>query len=61
MESLFIALCLVLILEGLGPLLMPNKWRAFMREVSQQPTETLRRLGGVMVVCGAITLYFLLA
>lgn len=61
MEAFLIGLCLLLIFEGVGPLLVPNKWRMFMREMSEQPSEVLQRIGGVLVVIGATCLYFLMA
>lgn len=60
MQSFLIALCLLLIFEGLGPLLLPNRWRVFMRDISEQPSGVLRRVGGVLVIIGVVSLYFLL-
>jgi hypothetical protein len=59
LDIILAALCLVLIVEGLGPLLIPNKWREVMRDMSEQPTAVLRRIGGILVVAGAVSLYFL--
>nr|WP_136252719.1 DUF2065 domain-containing protein [Ningiella ruwaisensis] len=61
MEIILAALCLLLIFEGIGPLVLPNKWQQFMREMSEQPPEVLRRIGGVLVVIGSVSLYFLLS
>ncbi|MFC3122841.1 DUF2065 domain-containing protein [Agaribacter flavus] len=60
MEALFIAICLVMIIEGLGPLLWPNKWGQFMRDMAEQPPTVVRRIGGVLVVSGSVILWFLL-
>lgn len=60
MDSLLIAFCLVLIVEGLGPLLLPNKWRGFIKEVSEQPAGVLRQMGGILVVAGGVGLLLLL-
>lgn len=59
MDWLLPALALVLIIEGLGPLLFPNKWRRYLLQVSQQPSNQLRQIGGVLVVFGAILLIYL--
>mgnify|MGYP001022728059 CR=1 FL=1 len=46
MEWLLPALALVLIIEGIGPLLFPNKWRNYLLQISQQPSNQLRQIGG---------------
>ena len=38
------ALAMVLIIEGLGPLLFPNKWRNYLQKLSQQPSNELLSL-----------------
>jgi uncharacterized protein YjeT (DUF2065 family) len=53
-EGVWIALGLVLVLEGLGPLLAPTAWKKMMTQVSQQPDNQLRRLGGCLVVAGTV-------
>ena len=47
---------LVLILEGLGPLLFPNKWQKYLLELSTQKQNVLRRLGGSLVTAGIVLL-----
>ncbi|ANO33861.1 DUF2065 domain-containing protein [Vibrio breoganii] len=59
-QGIWIALGLVLILEGIGPLLAPNAWRNMMAQLSQQPDNQLRRLGGCLVVAGAVITFMLL-
>ncbi|MEZ9707315.1 DUF2065 domain-containing protein [Vibrio breoganii] len=59
-QGIWIALGLVLILEGIGPLLAPNAWRNMMAQLSQQPDNQLRRLGGCLVVSGAVITFMLL-
>ncbi len=58
MDWLLPALALVLIVEGLGPLLFPNKWRRYLLQVSQQPSNQLRQIGGVLVVFGILLLLY---
>ncbi|UAB70080.1 DUF2065 domain-containing protein [Vibrio sp. SCSIO 43132] len=56
-DSLWLALGLVLILEGLGPLVAPKGWRNMIQELSSQPDNQLRRIGGCLVVAGAVIAY----
>ncbi len=56
-NSLWLALGLVLIVEGLGPLIAPNGWRNMVVELSRQPDNQLRRIGGCLVVAGAVIAY----
>jgi uncharacterized protein YjeT (DUF2065 family) len=55
-----IALAIVIVLEGIGPMLFPSTWRNYLLQVATQPVEQLRTIGGVMVTIGAVSLYFLL-
>ncbi|MBN3495650.1 DUF2065 domain-containing protein [Vibrio neptunius] len=56
-HSLWMALGLVLIVEGLGPLIAPNGWRNMVSQLSDQPDNQLRRIGGCLVVAGAVIAY----
>lgn len=58
MEWLLPAVALVLIIEGIGPLLFPNKWRNYLQEISQQQTNQLRQIGGTLVILGALLLFY---
>ncbi|AIL71867.1 DUF2065 domain-containing protein [Vibrio vulnificus] len=58
-NSLWVALGLVLIVEGLGPLLAPRGWRNMVAQLSQQPDNQLRRIGGCLVVAGAVIAYMM--
>lgn len=59
MDSLWLALALLLILEGVWPLLFPNRWQKYLRSLSELPAEQLQKVGGAMVVGGAILLWLL--
>lgn len=59
MDWLWPALAIVCIIEGLGPLLMPNRWRLYLLQVSQQPGNQLRQVGGVLVIIGVVSLFYL--
>ncbi|ASC58288.1 DUF2065 domain-containing protein [Vibrio vulnificus] len=58
-NSLWLALGLVLIVEGLGPLLAPRGWRNMVAQLSEQPDNQLRRIGGCLVVAGAVIAYMM--
>ncbi|HAS6110747.1 TPA: DUF2065 family protein [Vibrio vulnificus] len=58
-NSLWVALGLVLIVEGLGPLLAPRRWRNMVAQLSEQPDNQLRRIGGCLVVAGAVIAYMM--
>ncbi|MBN7819240.1 DUF2065 family protein [Bowmanella sp. Y26] len=60
-DTLWIALALVLIVEGIGPLLFPNRWQNFMHQLASQAPQQLRTMGGTMVTIGLVALYFLLS
>lgn len=59
-STILIAIALVAIIEGIGPLLFPNRWRQYLAMVSQQSSSQLRQVGGVLVVIGAVSLWYLL-
>ncbi len=59
-EAIWIAIALVMILEGIGPMLFPNRWQEYIKQISRQPVDQLRTMGGVMVTIGCVCLYFLL-
>ncbi len=48
------ALALVLVLEGLGPMLWPRIWRRMIYTMTQLPDHLLRRFGGGLVVAGVV-------
>ena len=60
MEWLWQAVAMVLIIEGVGPLLFPERWRLYLLQISQQPTNHLRQIGGVLVIVGAVSLFYLM-
>ncbi|EKE67854.1 DUF2065 domain-containing protein [Gallaecimonas xiamenensis] len=47
-------LALWLVLEGLGPALMPQKWQQLMADLSQQKPRVIRQIGLVMLVLGGL-------
>lgn len=59
-DVILIALAMVLILEGFGPMLFVNKWQHFLYQMSQQPAGQLRTMGGILFTIGAVSLFYLL-
>lgn len=59
-QTLLVAIALVLIVEGIGPMLFPNKWQNYIQQIAQQPTQQLRSIGGVLVIIGVVCLIYLL-
>jgi len=58
-STVWLALALVLVLEGLGPMLYPKAWRRMIAAISQMPDMVLRRFGGGLVVAGIVIYYML--
>ncbi|MFR0654404.1 DUF2065 family protein [Pantoea sp. SIMBA_079] len=53
-STIWMALALVLILEGVGPMLMPRLWRRMILSLTQLPDRLLHRFGGGLVVAGVV-------
>jgi uncharacterized protein YjeT (DUF2065 family) len=56
-QILILAFALMLIFEGIGPLLFPNRWRAYMTRLSNENPQVVRQLGVVLVAAGALLFY----
>ncbi|WP_029991301.1 DUF2065 domain-containing protein [Tatumella ptyseos] len=56
-STIWMALALVLVLEGLGPMLYPGGWRKFITAMTRLPDTLLRRFGGGLVVAGMVIFY----
>ena len=48
----------VLIIEGLMPLLFPRQWHDYVQKLALEPISTIRLVGGVLFICGALLLAF---
>ena len=57
--ELWIALALVLVIEGLLPAMSPEAYRRAMVSVSQLDRRAIRTMGMFSMIAGAILLYFL--
>lgn len=58
-QELGIAVCLVLVLEGILPFLCPRRWRMALVHVAQLPERQLRMIGLASMLLGTALLYLL--
>jgi len=56
-DTLFKALALVLVIEGIMPFISPDKWRQTMLQAGQLPNNILRGIGLASMLFGVILLY----
>lgn len=57
-HHIFMALALVLVVEGILPFLNPTRWRRFLSRVSELPDRILRITGFSSMIVGAILLHY---
>jgi uncharacterized protein YjeT (DUF2065 family) len=57
MSDLWGALCLVAVLEGLVLFAAPGAWKRAAQQLQQMPDEHVRRVGGVVLILGLVSLY----
>lgn len=58
-QEIGIALCLMLVLEGILPFLNPRRWRGAIVQVLQLTDRQLRLMGLASMLLGTILLYLL--
>ncbi|HLT05656.1 MAG TPA: DUF2065 family protein [Pseudomonas sp.] len=58
-QELGVALCLMLVLEGILPFLFPRRWRAALGQLLQLSDRQLRRVGLASMLLGTALLYLL--
>ncbi|HFZ8994495.1 TPA: DUF2065 domain-containing protein [Citrobacter freundii] len=58
-STIWLALALVLVFEGLGPMFYPRAWKKMIFTLTQLPENILRRFGGGLVVAGVVVYYML--
>ncbi|HBI8474124.1 DUF2065 domain-containing protein [Escherichia coli] len=58
-STIWLALALVLVLEGLGPMLYTKAWKKMISAMTNLPDNILRRFGGGLVVAGVVVYYML--
>ncbi|WP_339515833.1 DUF2065 domain-containing protein [Pseudomonas sp. RL_15y_Pfl2_60] len=58
-QELGIAVCLVLVLEGILPFLYPRRWRGAVEQLIQLSDRGLRLMGLTSMLLGTALLYWL--
>ena len=58
-KELAIAVCLVLVIEGIMPFLYPRRWRALAASLAQVEDRTMRIAGLVSMLTGTFILYLI--
>ena len=53
----FLVLGLVLIVEGMMPLLFPKTWLSYIQKLSKEPISSIRQVGAVLFAVGALFIY----
>lgn len=56
-HDVLVALCLMLVLEGIFPFISPGGWRNMIRTVSQLDDRSLRLMGLMSMLIGTGLLY----
>ena len=59
LDDLWVALCLLLVIEGMMPFLYPEKWKAWLRQVVETDPSVLRSVGFAMMISGSLLLMWL--
>jgi uncharacterized protein YjeT (DUF2065 family) len=58
-NELAIALCLVLVIEGIMPFLYPRRWRALAMALADVSDSAMRVAGLVSMLAGTLLLYLI--
>ncbi len=56
-RDLLVALCLVLVIEGMFPFIAPQRWRDMVVSLADAEPSTIRTVGLASMLCGAALLY----
>ncbi|WP_286263399.1 DUF2065 domain-containing protein [Thalassotalea atypica] len=57
-KIILMAIAVAFILEGLAPALFPNKWRAYVAKLAQEPVANIRMIGIVIMLMGLAMLWW---
>ena len=49
---------LVLIVEGMMPLLFPRIWQNYIRRLAAEPISAIRQVGAILFVLGIVMLWY---
>ena len=56
-QDLFVALALMLVVEGILPFIKPQIWRKTMGRIASQPDDAVRMFGFISMLMGVVLLY----
>jgi len=56
-QDFLVAMCLVLVIEGILPFLMPGRWREMMLSLAQVDERSIRMIGFGSMLLGAGLLF----
>ena len=56
-QDFLVAMCLVLVIEGILPFLMPGRWREMMLSLAQVDEKSIRMIGFGSMLLGAGLLF----
>jgi hypothetical protein len=56
-SELWIALSLLLVIEGILPFLAPSQWRELLRQLSELSDRQVRLLGAALMFTGLVSLH----
>lgn len=59
MDDFWVAMCLMLVFEGMMPFLNPNRFRKMVVVMAQMDDNHLRVIGLISMVLGAVSLYWI--
>jgi uncharacterized protein YjeT (DUF2065 family) len=59
LDDLWVALFLLLVIEGMMPFLYPEKWQNWLRQVVEAEPSVLRWVGFAMMISGSLLLVWL--
>ncbi len=54
LTTLLMAIAIAFIIEGLIPALFPNKWRAYVLKLANEPVGAIRQVGIFLVIIGLL-------
>jgi uncharacterized protein YjeT (DUF2065 family) len=57
MSDLWSALCLVAVVEGLFLFAAPGAWKRTVEQMLSMPDEHVRRIGGIVLALGLVSLW----
>ena len=51
-----LVIAMVLIVEGMMPLLFPKTWQGYIKKLASEPVSTIRQVGLILFVIGIVML-----